>query len=89
MDDCQEEIVALPQILLDAANDRRTVGIADLLRDHTNRVSALVAESTGKEVWPIIELLGGRTDAVLGLLRNGPGRWRIVEDGRHGAWGKS
>src|SRR5258708_38758035 len=42
----QEEIIALPQILLNTADDRRTVVVANLFRNHSDRVSALVAPST-------------------------------------------
>jgi len=48
MHDREEEIVALPQILLDAADDGRAIGITDLFRDYPDRVRPLVAEKFGR-----------------------------------------
>ena len=75
----QEEIVALPQVLLNAADDGRAVGVADLFCDHSDGVGALVAQRARKEIGPVVQFFGGGVDSVLGLLRNGSSRRRIVE----------
>jgi hypothetical protein len=56
--------------LFNAADDRRTVGIANFFRDHSDRVSALVAQRAGKEIRTVIQLFGGCMDSILGLLRD-------------------
>lgn len=50
MDHRQKEIIALPQILFNAADNRRTVGVANLFGDHSDGVGALVAQSAGKKL---------------------------------------
>src|SRR5579859_4729689 len=76
----QKEIIALSQILLNAADDWRTVRVADLFRDHSDGVSALVAQRARKKIRLVVEFLGGRVDSILGFLRNRTRRWRIVQN---------
>src|SRR5579872_1912411 len=81
VDHRQKEVIALAQVLLNAADDPRTIGVANLFGNDTNGVGALVAESTGEKVRTVVEFLGGRVNAVLGFLGNGASRGGIVEDG--------
>ena len=67
---CQKEVLSLSQVLLNPADDRRAVGIADLLGNYPDRVRALVAQRARKKIGPVIEFLGCRVDSVLRLLRN-------------------
>ena len=81
VDHGQKEIIALAQVLLDAADDGRTVGVADFFGNDSDGVGALVAESAREKVGTVVEFLGGGVNAVLGFLRNGASRGGIVENG--------
>ncbi len=65
----QEEVIPLPQVLLNAADDGRAVGVANLFRDNPDRVSTFVAQGAGKKIGPIVKFLEQpHRDAVLGLF---------------------
>ena len=80
MHDRHEEVLALAESGFNAADHHAAVGIADFGADHSHGESALLAQRAGKEIGVIIEFLGGRDDAVLGVLRNGFGVRGIIQD---------
>jgi len=81
MDHGEEEIIVLAQIFFDAADHHRSIGVADFFGDHANRVGAFQAQSSSKEVGPIIERLRGFDDAILCMLGNGTRRGGVVQGG--------
>ena len=50
MHDGEKKVITFSQVLFDAADDGRAVGITDFLGDYANRVGALVTQGAGKEV---------------------------------------
>src|SRR5579862_1694478 len=89
MRDGQEEIISLSEVLLDSADNRGAVRVADFFRNYTDRVSALVAKRAGEEVGTVIQFLGCGMDAVLRLLRNRTSRRGVVEHCGNRSWGES
>src|SRR5216683_211012 len=66
VDHCQEEIVILSQVFFNAANDHRAVSIANLFRDHANRIRSLQSQSARKKIRSVVQFLRRRN----GLQRN-------------------
>src|SRR5271165_1432818 len=79
----------LPQVLLDAADDSRAVGVSDFFRDHADGVGSLVAESPGEKIWPVVQFLSSGMDTVLRFLGDGTGRRCVVQNRRYGTGSKS
>jgi hypothetical protein len=78
------EIARLQQVILDAAERQSHVPLAHVRDQHANRQAALPRQRPGERVRLIAELPGRGDDAVLGALRDGVGRRRLVEDQRDG-----
>jgi hypothetical protein len=81
----EEEEIVLPQIFLNAANDQGTVGVTNLFGDDADSVGAPKAKGASEIVGAVIEILGRRNDALLGVLWNGTGGGGVVESGGNGA----
>src|ERR1700680_1672754 len=81
----EEEEMVLPQIFLNAANDQGAVGVTNLFGDDADGVGAPKAKRASEIVGAVIEILGRRNDAFLGVLWNGTGGGGVVESGRNGA----
>src|ERR1700691_743175 len=75
-----EGIIHCPQMFFNALDDEGTVGITDLLRNHSDHIGPLAAQIPGEKVWTVIQLFRGSADAVFSFLRNSAGGGRIVED---------
>ena len=82
--DGKEEVILLPEVSFNAADDRRTIEIPDLLRDHADHVGALYSEIAGIETGPVIQLKRGPEDSLLRVRRYRKGCRRFVQHRRAG-----
>ena len=57
MDDSKEEVFPAAEKSLDAADDHSTVGISDLLGNHSDCKSSFIAQTPGEEVGPVFQIL--------------------------------
>src|SRR4029077_1506936 len=75
-------VIVFPEIGLNPANDQGPVGVADLLDDESNGISALLAQRSCQKIWTVIQFLGCRLDPLPRVLRNGARGRGIVQDRR-------
>ena len=66
----KEEKVLLSQITFDAADHERTVGVADFLHNHSNRVGTVHSQGAREEIRPIVQVPYRRQNSFLSMLRN-------------------
>ena len=78
MSDRQKEKTVLPEVTLDAADDHRCVGVAEIARDYSDGVSALHAQRARQIIWTIIQLARCGENARLGAFRYGTSSCGVV-----------
>ena len=77
-----EEVIFLPGVVLDAADDERAISFSDVMGDDPDGVSPLFAERAREEIRPIIQFTRRRQNTGPGVLGNVLGRGRVVEHRR-------
>src|SRR5260221_2543786 len=82
------EVSFLEKIIFYAAHNGRGISVAHFGDDDSDGEAALSAQGAGEEVGTIFEFSGGGEDSVLGILRDGVGHARPVDDEGDGGWGK-
>src|SRR5271156_6878177 len=79
MSDREKEKTVLPKITLDAADDYRGVGIAEIPRDHSDGVSALHPQRARQIIGAIIQFARRSQHALLGAFRHRARRRGVVQ----------
>src|SRR5271168_4391448 len=79
MSDREKEKTVLPKITLDAADDYRGVGIAEIPRDHSDGVSALHPQRARQIIRAIIQFARRGLHALLGAFWHRARRRGIVQ----------
>ena len=82
------KIVRAGQLLDDAIHDTRKVALAQVGRQNAHAHRPALAKGTGEVVGAIVEPLGRFGDPVAGLLGDGLGGWRVIQDERDGGLGE-
>ena len=67
----QEEDILFSQVAFNAAHDQGTVGIPNLLQDHSDHISALNPQGPREEIRPIVKGASRGQNSFLRVLRNG------------------
>jgi len=65
VNDGKKEIISFPKIFFDPADHHGAIRIPNLLRDHSDGVGSLVAQGSGKEIGPVVQLFRRGMNAIL------------------------
>lgn len=87
--DEEVEEVGLEQLVLDAGQHGGGVALADFGDEDAHGLGAAIAEGPGVDVGAVVELAGGREDALLRGLRDGAGGGGGVEHAGDGCGGEA
>lgn len=82
------EVTLLQEVIFDAAHDGSGIAVADFGNNYADGKAALRAQGAGKEVGTIFEFAGSGEDAIFGVLGDGVGDGRTVDDKRDSGGGK-
>jgi hypothetical protein len=80
--DEEVEVSGLQQTLLQPGEHQRSVALGDLRHQHADGQRVAAAQRPRQHVGPVVEVLGGGEDALLGGLGDGLGRGRAIENTR-------
>src|SRR5579871_1019667 len=81
----KEKVSVLAQVLFDSADDCGSIGVSDLLGNHSDGVGPFITQRAGKKVRFVVQLSGSRVDSILRFLRDRTSRRSIIEDCGNGA----
>src|ERR1700723_1020471 len=82
---CKKEVVLLPKVSFNAADDGGAVEVPDLLSDHANRIGAFHTQIASIEAGPVIQLTGGLENSLVRLWWHRLGRRGFVQHRRTGS----
>src|ERR1019366_2608139 len=70
-------------MVLDTAQDLRTVWVGDIKHEHSHGIATLAAQGAGKQVGTIAEFICNFPDPLASLLGDTLGRWPVVQYHRY------
>ena len=81
----EEKIIALLQIGLNAADDKRPVCVPDFFGYHADGVGPLLAQGAREKIRTILQFASGSVNPSFRNFGNGTGGGGVVQDSRHSA----